>query len=136
RGPYELDAAQRRLVIEQDPRGRMHAEALAVVDGDPVRIQLRNAIRAAWIERRLLALPRCLRLTEHLARRRLVEPRRRSALADSFEHVDGAKRIDVGRMNRLVPRRTDEALRGKIVDLVGRIAGEYAEHGAHVGDVT
>ena len=55
----------------------MQAEALAIVDGDPVGIQLGDAVRAARIERRRLVLQRGLHLTEHLARRRLVEPGRR-----------------------------------------------------------
>src|SRR5690242_1697460 len=39
-------------------------------------------------------------------------------------------------MDRLIPGRTDEALRSKVVDLVGRIACKYAEHRSHVGDIT
>ena len=43
-------------MIEKDAIARIHAVRFAVVDGDPVRIQLGNAVGAAWVERGRLAL--------------------------------------------------------------------------------
>ena len=49
----------RALVVEEDVLARVHAVCLAVVDDDPVHVQLRAAVRRARVERRCLAL-RCL----------------------------------------------------------------------------
>ena len=63
----ELQAAARRLVVEQDAGDGVQAVALAVVDGDPVAVHLRHAVRAARVERRRLALRHLADLAEHLA---------------------------------------------------------------------
>ena len=70
----ELEAAPRRLVVEQDAGAGEQAVALAVVDGDVVAEHLRHAVRAARVERRHLGLRHLAHLAEHLARRGLVEP--------------------------------------------------------------
>ena len=54
----ELAAAARALVVEEDARAREQAVALAVVDGDVVAVDLGDAVRAARVERRRLALRR------------------------------------------------------------------------------
>src|SRR5262245_39442176 len=69
----EFDPASRTTVIEENPRRRMHPIALAVVDRDPVTVDLGDAIGRAWVERRALALRHLDHLAEHLAARRLVE---------------------------------------------------------------
>src|SRR5207248_410126 len=92
---------------------------LAVVDRRPVGKHFRDAVRAAWMKRRCLILPLHLRLSEHLARRRLVEARLRTEQADRFEHVQRADSRDLRSVDGLGPRNADEALRGKVIDLVG-----------------
>ena len=69
----ELEAAPRRLVVEEHPRHREQIVALAVVHRDVVGEHLRDAVRAARIERRQLGLRHLADLAEHLARRGLVE---------------------------------------------------------------
>ena len=71
---HELEAAARRLVIEEDARHREQVVALAIVDGDVVREDLRHAVGAARVERRELGLRDLSHLAVHLAGRRLVEP--------------------------------------------------------------
>lgn len=46
----ECPAPPWALVVEQDPVAREHAVRLTVVDNDPVRIELRAAVRRARVE--------------------------------------------------------------------------------------
>ena len=58
----ELQAATGRLVVEEDAGGGEEVIALAVVDGDVVREDLGDAVRAAQVEGRLLGLRRLAHL--------------------------------------------------------------------------
>ena len=42
---YELDAATRRFMVEENSAACVEAERFAVVDRDPVAIELRDAVR-------------------------------------------------------------------------------------------
>ena len=66
-------AADRALVVEEDAVGGVHAVRLAVVDRDPVAVELGGAVRAARVEGRGLALRHLLHEPVHLAGRGLVE---------------------------------------------------------------
>ena len=118
----ELDAAQRRFVIEQDAGRSMHCVAFAVVDRAPMREKLGHAIGTAWMEGRVLVLLLVLDQPKHFAGRRLIEPDCRIPGAYRLEHVQRADTGDLRREHRLLPRRRDEALRGKVVNLVDRRA--------------
>ena len=115
---HELEAAPRRLVVEEDAGDREQVVALAVVDRDEVPVGLGHAVGAARVERRLLVLRHLAHLAEHLRRRRLVEADRRIDAADRLEHARHADRRELGGEHRLRPRRRHEALRGEVVDLV------------------
>src|SRR5581483_10758841 len=52
----EGGAAPRRLVVEEDPGARVHAEALPEVDGDEVAVDLRDPVGTAGVKRSSLAL--------------------------------------------------------------------------------
>ena len=52
----------------------MNAEAFAIVDGDPMPVELGHAVGAARMEPRALVLDGFGDIAEHLAARRLVEP--------------------------------------------------------------
>src|SRR5262249_28586446 len=54
----ELEASSGRLVVEEDPAHRVEAEALPVVHGDVVAVDLRDPVRRPWIERGELGLRR------------------------------------------------------------------------------
>ena len=116
---HELETAARALVVEQNSGDCVQAEALAVVHRDPVAVDLRDAVRAARIERRDLALRALDDLAEHFARAGLIEARFRRRLLHRFEHARDAKRGELAGEDGLIPRRLHEALRGEVVDLVG-----------------
>ena len=69
----ELEAAAGRFVVEEDARRGVQVVALAVVDRDPVAVDLGHAVGAAGVERRRLALGDLDHLAEHLRRAGLVE---------------------------------------------------------------
>ncbi len=69
----EFGATQRRLVVEQNPRARVHPVRLAVVDRQPVTVELGDAVGTTRIKGRVFALRHGLHLAEHLARRSLVK---------------------------------------------------------------
>ena len=111
--------AARALVVEEDPRAGEEAVALAVVDGDEVPVGLRDAVRAARVERRALrsAAPRAPCRTS-----RSTTPGRsgpRGSLAHRLEHARDADAGELGGQRRLDPGRGDERHRGEVVDLVG-----------------
>src|SRR5690606_23241097 len=95
-----------------------------VVDGNPVTVNLRHAVRAARVEGRRLALGDLSHLAEHLTARRLVEADRRIDVADRVQQARHAERGDVAREHWLRPRGLHEALRGEVVDLVRLALGQ------------
>ena len=115
---HELDAAQRALVVEQDAGRGVQPEALAVVHGHAVRVELGRGVRRARIERRALVLHRLLDQPVHLRRRGLVETARRPRDADRLEQVDGTQSGHRAGEQRLLPARRDEGLRRQVVCLV------------------
>lgn len=131
----ELDAAQRRFVVEQDAAGGVQAEALAIVDGDPVAIELGHAVGAARVERRVLVLALGLDQAEHLAGGSLVEARFRAELADRLEQVGHAQAVDDAGGHRLVPGSPDEALCRQVVDLLRLRLDHRALHRTGIGHV-
>src|SRR5262249_18268825 len=82
---HELVAAARRLVVEQDARASEQSVALSVVDRDEVAVDLGDAIGAARMERRRLALRRLAHLAEHFTAAGLVKARRGASLANGFK---------------------------------------------------
>ena len=120
---HELLPSTGRLVVEPDSAARVQSVRLAIVHGDPMAVDLRDAVGAARIERRLFGLRRLDGVAEHLRTRRLIEANRGIDLADRFEHARHAQRGELAGEHRLPPRRRNERLRGEIVDLVGRNVG-------------
>ena len=131
----ELDAAQRRLVVEQDAARRMHAVAFAIIDRAPVAEELGHAVRAARMKGRGLVLRVGLHQAEHLARRRLVEPDRGLDPPQRLEHVDDADAVHLGGDLGLRPRGPDETLRRQVVDFVRTCGFDRAAERRHVGQV-
>src|SRR5262249_46667596 len=113
----ELQAAARRLVVEEDARHRKQVVALAVVDGDVVPEHLRHAVGAPRVERRELGLRHFTDLAEHLGRGRLVDADPRVDLAHGLEDARHALRVELAGEHRLVPRRRHERHRGEVVEL-------------------
>ena len=116
---HELAPAARRLVVEQDPRHREQAVALAVVHRDPVAVDLGDRVGAARVERRRLVLRRLAHLAEHLGARRLVEADLGIDQAHRVEHARDAERGELAGERRLQPAGRHERLRRQVVDLGG-----------------
>ena len=122
----ERPAAAGTLVVEEDAVARIHAVRLAVVDGDPVRVQLGDAVGTARIKGRRLALGRLDDLAVQLGRRRLVEA---DVLlepdgADGVEETQRAEAVDVGGVLGHLERDLDVRLGAQVVDLRGEHLGE------------
>ncbi len=113
----ELEAAARGLVVEQDARRGVQPVALAVVDGDPVAVDLRHAVGAARVERRRLALGHLLHLAEHLRRAGLVEADLGVDQADGIEHPRHPQCGRLARQHGLGEAGLHEGLGRQVVDL-------------------
>ncbi len=114
----ELEPAPRRLVIEQYARAGKEVVALAVVDGNPVPVDLGHPVGTARIERGQLGLRRLAHMPEHLARRRLIEADGLVGHANRFEQPRHTERGHVPGEDGLVPGSGHKGLRREIVDLV------------------
>src|SRR5215471_8358475 len=88
-------AAARTFVVEQDAVARAKAVALAVVYRDPIRKNLRYAVRTARPKWRRLILRHLFRVTKHFAARCLVETRTHSCLANGFQNADRPNASDI-----------------------------------------
>ena len=114
----EFDAAERTLVIEQDAGRGMQAEALAIVHGHPMTIELGHGVGRARIERGFFVLQGLLDEPVHFGGGRLIKARIGRAEAHRFKHVGYADGGDIGGQQRLAPRGSDKGLRGEIIDFV------------------
>lgn len=117
----ERPAAARALVVEEDAVAREHAIRLAVVDGDPVAVELRDAVRRARVERRRLALRRLDDLAVELGGGGLVEAHvlLEPAGADRVEQAQRAEAVDVAGVLGHLEGDLDVRLRTEVVHLRG-----------------
>src|SRR4030067_2626177 len=69
----KLHASARAFVVEKDATGRVKSVALAVIDRDPVTINLRHTIRGAGVKWGVLVLWRLAHFAKHLRRAGLIE---------------------------------------------------------------
>jgi hypothetical protein len=120
----ELESPAGRAVVEQDPRGGEHVVALAVVDRDPVCVDLGHAVGRAGMERCAFGLGHLHHLAEHLRRAGLVEADVGVDVADRLQHPHRAEGGDVPGEDGLGEAGEDEALRGQVVDLAGPMLGD------------
>ena len=114
----ELERAPRRLVVVEDPGGRVEPVAPPVAQRDEVRVGLRHAVRRDRPKRRLLHLRHLARLAEDLARRRLVEADRVVDATDRLEQRRAPDCRELGGDHRLLPRHRHERGRREVVDLL------------------
>ena len=108
-------------MVEKDSVGGKHAVRLTVVLHRPERIQLRDSVRRAGIERRCLLLWNLLHLSVKLRGRGLIETHGfpDPGFADGLQKPHGSERIYITGELRAVERHAHVALRSKIVHLVG-----------------
>ena len=124
----ELEAAPRRLVVEQDARAREQPVALAVVDGDVVR-RRPSRRRTGCAGRTASARSAALRAPCRTSRS--TTPGRSridvSHLPDGLEHAGDALRVELAGQQRLIPRCRHERHRRQVVELVRLHIGESDE---------
>ncbi|EXI76370.1 MAG: hypothetical protein AW07_00315 [Candidatus Accumulibacter sp. SK-11] len=131
-------AAHRTLVIEEDAVAGIDAVGFAVVDGDPVGVELGDRIRTARVERRRLLLRNFLDEAVEFRGARLVEAGLllEAEDADRLEHAQRADAVGVGGVLGFLEADGDVALRGQIVDLVRLHLLDDADQARRVGQVT
>src|SRR5664280_2570030 len=148
RESYDLHASSGILFNHESPRRGVEVVALAIVDGDPVPVDLCHPVGAAGVERGRLDLGDLEDLAEHLRGARLVEADLGVDRADGVEHPGHAERRGLTGEDRLAPRRLHERLGGQVVDLgrpalaqdvdhrhlVEEVAGHQGEPILDVGD--
>lgn len=115
----ERPASPRAFVVEKDSVACIHTVRLAVVDCDPVCVQLSDTVRAARIERRRLALWGLDYFSVELGSRGLVEARMlvKADGTDGVKETQGAEPIDIGGVFCHLKRDFDVRLSTEIVDL-------------------
>jgi hypothetical protein len=133
----ERASTPRALVVEQDAVARIHPVRLAVVDHDPVRIQLRHAVRAAGVERRRLRLGRLDDLAVELGGRGLVEADvlLEPAGPDGVQQTEGAEAVDVAGVFGHLEGDLDVRLGAEVVDLGGLDVGDDVDQVGRVGEI-
>ena len=130
-------AADGAFVVEKDAVADVDAVGLAVVDGDPVGVELGDGVRAARVERRAFLLRRFLHQAVEFGGAGLVEAAFLSQAedADRFEHAQGADAVGVGGVLGLFKADGDVTLRGEVVDFVGLNLLDDADQAAGIGEV-
>jgi hypothetical protein len=130
-------AAQGRLVVEEDAVAGIHAVGLAVVDRDPVGVELGAGIGRARVEGRLLGLGDFLHQAVQLGGGRLVKARLllQAQNADGLQHAQRPQGVDVGRVFRRLEGDLHVGLGGQIVDLVRLDLLDDADQVGRVGQV-
>ena len=108
----------RRFVVEQNAVAGKEVVRLAVIDHNPVAVELGHPIGRTRVKRRALALRHFLHLTVEFAGRGLVKPRLQPGFADGIDEAQSADAIHLGGVFRDFERNLDMALRAEVVDLV------------------
>src|SRR5262249_59286373 len=89
-----------RFMIEQNPGTRVSAEIFAIIDGQPMAVQLGYGIRATRVEWCRFRLRYLGISAKHVRRRRLKEPNLRIHRPGRLEQAGDAERITVPHMGR------------------------------------
>ena len=107
-------------MVEEDAVGGVHAIGFAVIDGDPVAIELGDAIGAARIKRRALRLGHFLHFAVKLGGGGLIEAGGlfHAENADRLEHPQRADRVGIGGIFRRLEADLHMALGSEVIDLV------------------
>jgi hypothetical protein len=115
-------------MVEEDAVVRVQPVGLAVVDGDPVAVDLGGTVGAARVEGRGLALRHLTHEPEHLGGRGLVEaaPVRHPEDAHRLPEPQLAERVGVGRVLRRLEAHLDVALRGQVVDRARSVRSRFS----------
>ena len=107
------------FVVKQDSVAHEHGVGLAVVHAGPVRVDLCDPVRASRMEGSGLVLRLPIYMTEHLARRGLVESCRGRMRPHGLEETQRSQTRNLSRQCWLREGRRDERLGPEVVDLGG-----------------
>ena len=124
-------------MVKQDAVAGVQAVGFAVVDGDPVAVDLGGAVGTARVEGSGFPLGDFPDLAEHFAGGGLIKAglALQAENADAFEQAQRAKGVGVGGVFGGLERDLDVALRGEVVDFVGLGMLENADQVGGVGEV-
>ncbi len=130
-------AADRAFMVEQDAVAGVHAIGFAVVDGDPVGVELGAGVGTARVERGGFFLRGFLHEAEQFAGAGLVEAGFlvEAEDADGFQDAQGTEGVGVGGVFGFFEADGDVALRGEVVDFVGLNLLDDADEAGAVGEV-
>ena len=101
-------------MIEKYAITRVHAVGFAVIDGNPISIELSDSIGGTRIKRGGFFLRSFLHQAIQFRRRRLIKPGLllEPQNAHGFEKTQGAQGVGIRRVLWLFERNSDVALRG------------------------
>ena len=124
-------------MVEKDAVAGVDAISLAVVDGDPVGVELGNGVGAARVEGGGFLLGDFLDETEEFRGAGLVEAGFLFQVknADGLQDAQGAQRVGVGGVFGLFKADGDVTLRGEVVDFVRLGLLDDADEAGAVGHV-
>src|SRR5450631_866867 len=125
------------FMVEQDAVRSVHSIGFAVIDGDPIGVELRGGVRRARIEGRCLVLRNRLHLPIKLGCRSLIEAGflGKAQDADRFEKAKRANGVGILRIFRRLETHLDVALRGEVVNFVGLDLLDNANEVGRIGEV-
>ncbi|MNY14445.1 hypothetical protein D3C86_1476220 [compost metagenome] len=108
-------------MVEEDAIGSMHAVRFAVVDHDPIGVELGDSVGTAGVKGCRFPLRDLLHHAVKFGGRGLVEAGLlfKAEDSDGLEEAQSAKSIGVGRVLGRLKGDLDVALSGQVVDLVG-----------------
>jgi DNA polymerase III subunit gamma/tau len=135
---HEGLTAYRRFVVEKNAVTGVDAVGFAVVDGDPVGVQLGNSVGRARIEGGFLGLGHLLDQAVKLRGGGLVKAGffLQAQQADGFQESQGPEGIGVGGIFGGLEADLDVGLGAEIVDLIGLDLLDDANQVGAVGEVT
>ena len=130
-------AAPGAFVIEEDAVAGIHAVGLAVVDGDPVGVELGDAVGAAGIEGGGFLLGDLLDEAVELGGGGLVDAGfgGEAEDANSLEDAEGAEGVGIGGVFRSLEGDSDVTLGAEVVDLVGLDLLNDADQVGRIGEI-
>ena len=130
-------AAARAFVIEEDTVAGVEAIGFAVVDGDPVGVELGGGVGAARVEGGGFLLGDFLDEAVEFGGAGLVEAGFlfQTENADGFEQAQGADGVDIGGVFGAFEADGDVALGAEVVDFVGLDLLDDADEVAGVGEI-
>jgi len=122
-------------VVEEDAVAGKDVVGLAIVDDDPVGVELGHSVGRARVKGRGLVLRDRLHLAVELAGRGLVEAGGEAGLLDGVDEAQGAHGIGLGGVFGQLERDLDMALGRQIIDLVGMDLFQQPVEVARVGQI-